>query len=53
MQPLRQEAGQILGTQYFFLLLVFVQLLFEGGVCFLEKPIDIDDGWITLIQAIQ
>lgn len=38
---------------FFFLLLVFVQLLFEGGIQVFGKPTDVNDGWIRYIQAIQ
>ena len=39
-------------TATIFLLLIFVRLLFEGGIHFLEKPVDISDGWIRYVQAI-
>ena len=34
-------------------LLDFVWLLFKGGVYFLGKPADINDGWIRYVQTIQ
>ena len=34
-------------------LLVFVQLLFEGGIYFFRKPADINDGWIRYIPVRQ
>ena len=37
----------------FFSLLVFLRLLFEGGVYFFGKLADINDGWIRYVQAIQ
>ena len=37
----------------FFLLLIFVWLLFEGGMYFLGKPADTNDGWTTYVKAIQ
>ena len=40
---------------FFFFLHVFVQLLFEGGVCLFGKPANTKDAWIMYmyIQAIQ
>ena len=37
----------------FFSLLVIVQLLFEAAFISLKKPVDISDGWIMYVRAIQ
>ena len=38
---------------FFFSLLIFVPLLFEGSVCFFGKLTDINNDWIGYVQAIQ
>ena len=35
-----------------FSVLIFVRLLFEGGIHFLEKPVDINDSWIWYVQVM-
>ena len=37
---------------FFFFLLGFVRVLFEGGVFYFRKPIDINDSWIRLDGVI-
>ena len=36
-----------------FSVLIFVRLLFEDGIHFLEKSVDINDSWIWYVQVIQ
>ena len=38
------------GYSFFFLLLIFGQLLFEGGVYFFGKLVGINHDWIRTIQ---
>ena len=38
---------------FFFLLFVLVQLLFNGGVCFIGKLADSNDSWIRYMWVIQ
>ena len=45
--------SSITATINFVSLLVFLRLLFEGGVYFFEKPADIYNGWIRYVQVIQ
>ena len=42
--------NQMLQLLFFFLLLIFVQLLFEGGVYLFGKLVGINHNWIRTIQ---
>ena len=37
---------------FLFFLLGFVRVLFKGGVCYIRKPVDINDSWIRLDGVI-
>ena len=50
MLKFRISSTRCCGYSFFFLLLIFVQLLFEGGVYLFGKLVGINHNWIRTIQ---
>jgi len=50
--PLSDTMATICFAACLFVATIWRWLLFEDGICFCEKPADINDGWIRYVRAI-